>query len=305
MKKSLEFISLVFYVCCIFSCINQDNQTKQEMQAQQLKSVAVQGHRGDRGNFPENSIPGFLSAIKKGVEVIELDVVISKDHRVVVSHEPFMHHLYMLQPDGQPIPKAKEKSYNLYEMPYDSIRLFDAGSKGNEKFPQQQAQKTYKPLLSDVIDSVENYIRHHDLKEVKYNIEIKSKPEEYNIYQPQPKEFVDLVMQVVNEKNIRDKVNLQSFDVQVLEVIYQNHPTVEIAYLVSEGTMEENLQKLSFQPEIYSPYYKLVTDSAFVKKVHQKGMKLIPWTVNEQQDIDRIKSLGVDGIITDYPERAL
>ena len=81
-------------------------------------NVEIQGHRGDRGNFPENTIPAFLSAIKKGVDVIEMDVVISKDHQVVVSHEPFMSSLYMLQPNGEPISKENEKDFNLFQMNY-------------------------------------------------------------------------------------------------------------------------------------------------------------------------------------------
>lgn len=97
---------------------------------QQTHTPEVQGHRGDRGNFPENTIPAFLSAVKKGADVIELDVVISKDQKVVVSHETFMSSQYMLDLEGKPITKEKEKSYNLYEMTYDSIKKFDSGSRG-------------------------------------------------------------------------------------------------------------------------------------------------------------------------------
>lgn len=265
----------------------------------------VQGHRGDRGNFPENSIPAFISAVKKGVQVVELDLAISKDRQVVVSHEPYMHHTYMLQPNGTPITKEEEKSFNLFTMPYDSIKKFDLGSKGNINFPNQLKQKNYKPLLSEVIDTLNRYRNKNQLPEIKYNIEIKSIPAQYGIYQPYPEDFVNLVMKVVKEKNIASNVNLQSFDIQILEVINRVYPSIEVAYLVTDGKVKENLSKLSFQPEIYSPHYKLISDIKVVKEVHELGMKIIPWTINQQQDIERMKRLGVDGLITDYPERAL
>ena len=183
-------------------------------------NVEIQGHRGDRGNFPENTIPAFLSAIKKGVDVIEMDVVISKDHQVVVSHEPFMSSLYMLQPNGEPISKENEKDFNLFQMNYDSIKQFDSGSKGNKKFLQQKNMKAYKPLLTEVIDTVEAFIKKEKIPAVKYNIEIKSEAKEYGKSQPSPKEFVALVTEVLKNKHVQNRVILQSFDVNILEEIH-------------------------------------------------------------------------------------
>ena len=157
----------------VVSCKTENKKSETQTQKTVTK-IEVQGHRGDRGNFPENSLPAFISAVKKGVDVIELDVVISKDNKVVVSHEPFMSSLYVLTPAGNSIAKKDEKSYNLYTMMYDSIKKFDGGSKGNKNFTQQDKIKVYKPLLSEVLDSVENYIAANKLKPVKYNIEIKS-----------------------------------------------------------------------------------------------------------------------------------
>ncbi|MAW94228.1 MAG: glycerophosphodiester phosphodiesterase [Leeuwenhoekiella sp.] len=266
--------------------------------------IQVQGHRGERGNLPENSIPAFLGALRKGVDVLELDVVISKDKQVVVSHEPVMLPLYMLTPEGDSIPKEDEKKYNLYQMDYAEIKQFDGGSKGNTRFPQQQKIKTYKPLLSEVFDTVAATIKAENLKPVKFNIEIKSVPEEYGFYQPEPREFVDLVMQVIQESKAENLVNIQSFDPQILEVMHNQYPDIELAYLVEDGKFRDNLDILSFKPQIYSPYFKQL-DSAEVNKIHEAGLKVIPWTVNEPEDIDAIIALNVDGIITDYPERVI
>lgn len=266
--------------------------------------IEVQGHRGDRGNFPENSIPAFISAVKKGVDVVELDVVISKDNRVVVSHEPFMSHHYVSRPNGTPIAKGEEKLFNLHTMPYDSIKKFDIGARGNSSFPKQHKLKAYKPLLSEVIDSIENYISSNNLKPVRYNIEIKSEEKEYGISQPQPDEFITLVMQVIDAKGIRQKINIQSFDAAILNTLHKSHPTVKTAYLTDKPGISKNLEMLHYTPDIYSPNYKLV-NAKFIDSLHSLNVQVIPWTVNYDRDIENIIKLQPDGIITDYPERVI
>lgn len=299
--KTLLLAGLV--VASLFSCKSKSEESK-VMHTPQKDSlnIQVQGHRGERGNLPENSIPAFLGALRKGVDVLELDVVISKDQQVVVSHEPVMLPLYMLTPEGDSIPQ--DKNYNLYQMDYAQIKQFDGGSKGNVRFPQQQKMKTYKPLLSEVFDTVAASIKEEGLKPVKFNIEIKSVPEEYDVFQPQPEAFVDLVMDVIQEKQMEEHINLQSFDPAILEVVHTKYPEIELAYLVGENTYAENKINLTFQPEIYSPYFKLL-DTAEVAQIHKDGLKVIPWTVNEPEDIDAVIALKVDAIITDYPERVL
>ena len=138
---------------------------------QQKNAIQVQAHRGDRGYFPENTLPAFYSAIDKGADVIELDLVISKDKKVVVSHDTFMHSAYISWPNGNPVTKDEEKKSNLYQMKYDSIRSFDAGFRTNPAFPDQKSVKTYKPLLSEMIDSIENYIVKNNKQRIRYNIE--------------------------------------------------------------------------------------------------------------------------------------
>jgi glycerophosphoryl diester phosphodiesterase len=268
-------------------------------------NIEVQGHRGERGHLPENTIPAFLGAVEFGVNVLELDVVISKDGKVVVSHEPFMSALYVSTPIGSPITKETEKSYNLFTMDYDSIKMFDTGSRGNKNFPQQRKMKTHKPLLAEVFDAVEEKIAKSALKSVHYNIEIKSEPQEYDISQLQPKAFVDLVMQVIAEKDMEKQINIQSFDPEILEVMHRNYPDIDLAFLVGDKSLDENMKALTFTPQIYSPHFKLITDTAMVNAVHKKQMKLIPWTVNTPEDIVFMVSLKVDGIISDYPDRVL
>jgi len=301
--KTLLLTGLVIATLC--SCKSKSEETKTMSTAQKDSlNIQVQGHRGERGNLPENSIPAFLGALRKGVDVLELDVVISKDQQVVVSHEPVMLPLYMLTPEGDSIATEDAEKYNLYTMDYAEIKQFDGGSKGNVRFPQQQKMKTYKPLLSEVFDTVAATIKAEGLKPVKFNIEIKSVPEEYDVFQPQPEAFVALVMQVIQKYTMEAQVNVQSFDPAILEVMHKNYPDIELAYLVGENSYAENKTNLTFQPEIYSPYFKLL-DSSEVAQIRKDGLKVIPWTVNEPEDIEQVIALELDAIITDYPERVL
>lgn len=304
--KLLTFLNLLFAVFIIYSCkTTPEGESDSTRNYIQQNSIEVHGHRGDRGSYPENTIRSFYSAIEKGVDVIELDVVISRDNKVVVSHEPYMHSLYMLDIKGDSIPEVDQKKYNFYKMPYDSIRKFDAGSKGNKLFPDQKAIASYKPLLGELIDSVETFIHKHNYHRVKYNIELKSGKSQYGKFQPFPEKFLDLVMAVVSEKEINKFSNIQSFDTRILNYLNKAYPEMEVGYLVSGVGIPRQLAKLDFKPDNYNPYFSLVKSEAFVDSVKTLDMKLIPWTVNTEEDITRMIELDVDGIITDYPERVI
>ena len=120
----MRYLWILLCVIC-FSCNSE-------------QSLDIQGHRGCRGLYPENSIPAFKKALDLGVTTLELDVVISKDKKVVVSHEPFMNHHIVLDPRGNEIAANDERSYNLFEMTYDSIKQYDCGTKGHQDFPFQR-----------------------------------------------------------------------------------------------------------------------------------------------------------------------
>lgn len=264
----------------------------------------VQGHRGARGLMPENTIPGFLMALDSGVTTLEMDLAISKDKQVIVSHEPWMSASFCLDSLGNEIKPKEEKKFNIYKMTYAQVRKFDCGSKLNERFPAQQKFKAEKPLLREVILTVEKHIRNKTLYEVDYNIEIKSEKESDSKFHPKPAEFSDLVYNLIDQYLPWDRVVIQSFDFRVLKYWHEKYPEVRLAALVENlNTIDENIKELGFKPSIYSPDYKLLSKSE-VKRVHALGMRLVPWTVNETADMEELKSWGVDGIITDYPDRA-
>jgi glycerophosphoryl diester phosphodiesterase len=269
----------------------------------------LQGHRGCRGLMPENTIPAFLKALDLGVTTLEMDVVISKDKQVVVSHEPYLNAAYSISPDGKSVGKKEQKSLIIYQMDYVDVKRYDVGSNGNTSFPEQQKIKTYKPLLSEVIDQTEAYRKNKNLPSFSYNIEIKSEPSEYNKSQPEPAAFCDLVQSVLNNRVKADRVVIQSFDFATLKHWKQQadagkYPTVRLAALVENlRSPEKNLDELGFKPAIYSPHFRLISQDK-IARLHEQGIKVIPWTVNQRDDMKRLKKWGVDGLISDYPDRA-
>ncbi|MCP9764632.1 glycerophosphodiester phosphodiesterase [Lacihabitans soyangensis] len=274
----------------------------------QFENFEIHGHRGCRGLMPENTIPAFKKALELRVDYLELDVVISKDNKVVVSHEPFFNSTFSTKPNGEPI--VSDNETNLYAMNYGEIRSYDVGLRGNPSFPEQFNVAAYKPLLSEVIDLVSDFQTAFFSNSVGLNIELKSLPVEYHITQPEPSEFVFLVLNDLNLVDSQVNIVLQSFDVTVLQILKaqrQSSRYFEISFLVEPEDNNEidfNLEKLGFKPDIWSPNFSVLSKTK-VDYLHQKGIKVIPWTVNEVADMNKMRDLGCDGLITDYPNRAI
>jgi len=268
------------------------------------QQVDIQGHRGARGMMPENTILAFIYALEQGVTTLELDVVISKDGQVVVSHEPWLSHSICLQPDGSEIKESEEKSFNMYQLNYDQIKQYDCGSKGNSRFPDQEKQSAAKPLLSDVIKAVEKHIKSYTQYEVDYNIELKSNPKGDDNFHPKPEEFSKIVYELIDQYLPWERIVIQSFDFRVLKYWHANYPEVRLAALIENlKSIDSNIKSLGFKPHIFSPNHRLLTKKK-VEKLHEDGIKVIPWTVNDVDTMQKLINWGVDGIITDYPNKA-
>ncbi|MBS1496364.1 MAG: glycerophosphodiester phosphodiesterase [Bacteroidetes bacterium] len=262
-----------------------------------------EGHRGCRGLMPENTIPAMIKALELGVTTLEMDISFTKDKQAILSHEPFFNHEITTRPDGTYIDEKDERSYNIYQMTYDSVKKYDVGLKPHPRFPQQQKIKAVKPLLADVFEAIVDAMKTRRRPYPQFNIETKCMPDGDDIYHPKPAEFVELLMKVIQQYHMEENVIIQSFDVRSLQYLHQHYPTIRTALLI-EGTdksgVNSQLNKLGFTPTIYSPDYSLV-NQLLVNKCHEKNMLLIPWTVDDKKNIDNLMQLGVDGIITDYP----
>lgn len=271
--------------------------------AQQHK-IDLEGHRGSRGLMPENTIPAMLEALKWGVTTLEMDVVITKDKQVILSHEPYMNLEIATSPRGIN-QSLSSKDYNIYKMTYEEVMKWDVGTKFIARFPEQQKLNVHKPLLKDVIQEVESYIRTNGLQPVAYNIETKMSVETDNVYHPDPQEFVELLTKVIIDGGIAERTIVQSFDPRSLIALHKMNTPFQLSFLI-ESTQKMNatevIQQLGFKPAIISPAYQMV-DENFINDFHQHQIKVIVWTVNMDADIKKMADLGVDGIISDYPNR--
>ena len=314
MSKQIRFLfshnPVILFLGCILiiSCnsTKKNSAVSSELQKPPLGGWGAfdkEGHRGCRGLMPENTIPAMLKAVDLGVTTLEMDIVFTKDGEAILSHEPFFNHEITTKPDGSFIEEKQEKQYNIYKMTYAEVKRFDVGLKAHPRFPDQQKLAVYKPRLADLIDSVEKYIAEKKGKPVLYNIETKTMPATDNMYHPAPIPFVDMLMKVIVGKSISERVIIQSFDIRTLQYLHQNYPSMKTALLAeadNKSSFRKQLKDLGFMPTIYSPDFALVND-VLVKDCHDRKIKLIPWTVDDKNKIVELKKMGVDGIITDFP----
>jgi glycerophosphoryl diester phosphodiesterase len=269
-----------------------------------IKKTEIHGHRGCRGYFPENTIPGFLHALQFKLDAIELDVVISKDAQVVVSHEHFMHSKKCLWPNLSPISKTQQESLLLYEMPYSEIKMFDCGLTWHPDYPLSKSIKAHKPLLKEVIDNVEKTLTVEN-KSIIYNIEIKSEAHLIGKAQPDYTTFVNLVLNVIETNQLQERTIIQSFDKEILRKINQTNNELCLSLLI-EDEIEPliHIENLGFVPNILASDYLYLTETK-VKKLQEFGIKVYAFTVNKINDIQKMLEYGVDAIITDYPDIAI
>lgn len=296
--KAIVPLLLIFCIAC--SSNKKMTATKNRASG---KDFDKQGHRGCRGLMPENTLPAMLKAIDLGVTTLEMDVVFTKDKVAILSHEPFFNHAITTTPEGRYLEEKDERKLNIYQMSFEETQLYDVGLKPHPRFPGQKKIKVTKPSLTSLIDSVELYLTTHSRNKVNYNIETKTNPSTDNLYHPAPEEFVERLAQLIIEKGIETRVVIQSFDFRTLQILHNNFPAIKTAMLIEafdKRTLDEQLKSLGFVPTIYSPAYSLV-NKALIDACHARGIKIIPWTVNEKLQINELRHAGVDGLISDYP----
>lgn len=267
----------------------------------------VHGHRGCRGLRPENTLPAFLHALALGVDVLEMDVIISADNQVVVSHEPWLNPDICFGPDDQHIEANMSPAFNLYRMPYAAIRRCDCGQLRHPGFPEQVTQPAYKPLLREVLAAIETATAQLQRPPVGYSIEIKSSPAGDSIFHPEPAVFLPLVLAELIASQVLSRTTLLCFDARILQLANQQYPNLATCLLVEyDQSWLDSLQQIGFIPTTFGPDFHTVT-FATVQQLRRyfPTLRLVPWTVNELADMQRLVHLGVDGMTTDYPNRLL
>lgn len=265
----------------------------------------IHGHRGCRGLLPENTIPAFLHALRLGVDVLEMDVVLSADQQVVVAHEPWLSARLGLSPTGQQIDPAHEKEFNLYQLPYEAIRASVVGTLPHPAFPEQQQLATYRPLLGEVFTAIEAACQQLDRAPVGYSIELKSTRETEHVFHPAPASFTAQVLAAIPE-HLLSRTTLLCFDYWVLQAARAINPSIRVCLLIEMPFEPRSLFKeLGFVPDVFGPSYKLLSEPVLAElRLLYPQLQVIPWTVNEVAAMVAMQAIGVDGITTDYPNRA-
>ncbi len=267
--------------------------------------VDLQAHRGGAGLMPENTLSAMKNAMDLHVNTLEFDLQLSADGKVVVSHDNYFHPRYSMRPDSTLIQKEDPKEY-LYTMPYDSIARYDVGLRFVDRWPGQKKLSEHKPLATDLIDFTEQYAHEQGLSPFRYNIEIKSRTGKgEGTLWPDYREFCDKCLEVLLAKGLGDRLVVQTFDVRALEYIHQKYPQVELSYLTEDETeIAQILSQISFTPRWWSPNHEVVTREN-VAYCHALGIKVVPWTVDKEDDIARMVDCGADAIISNYPDRLI
>jgi glycerophosphoryl diester phosphodiesterase len=272
-------------------------------------SVEVQGHRGSRGLYPENTLPGFAAAIEAGAAVLELDLHVACDGAVVV------HHDYSLHEGGWD--REEDASLLIRDKELAEIKKIDCGRHANPQFPRQQSMPgTQIPTLDELFEMIKGS-SHPNAKLIRLNLEIK-RDARYPEMSVDVDALASKIVAKVKEYGFSQRVYYSSFDPEVLRKIHELDSQAELGFLFSAANLAaaelehpENplghlmKQAKSLHARVISPHRTLLTDAKIVQEMKQSGFRVVPWTVNAPEDWKELIEMGVDGIITDYPQDLL
>ena len=285
----------------------------------------LEGHRGTRGLAPENTLAAFRRALDIGVATIETDLGMTKDGVVVISHNPNLNPDLVRDSDGHWLagPGPQIRALTFAELRRYDIGRINPTSQYARSFPEQRAADGERfPKLSELFD-----LAKASGKAVRFNIETKITPTS-GANTPDPATFARLVLAVVREANVADRVTLQSFDWRTLVEMNRLAPEIETSCLTIQTANDNTVQQAAdggpspwhagfalrdhggSLPALvkaagcgtWSMFWRNLT-SKDLTEAHALGLKVLPWTVNERDQMRSLIDMGVDGIITDYPDR--
>ena len=245
------------------------------------------GHRGCRGIYPENTIEGFKKAISFGVDGIELDVVVNKNQELVISHESYIDTNYCLTN------KLDNESLNIYKMNITEIQKIDCGSKFVKEFPNQLKVKERKPTFKEFKKELNEY--NGDIL-----FEIKCEYNLVNEYFPEYENYAKIIFKETRYSKHLDKIYFMSFNYKILNELFKIMPNSKYIYLSSNKEFEKEMKLLNFEPFGVGLNYNIINQKT-IDFVHNKKQVIYGWTINDQENSKSLTSMGLDGVITDYP----
>lgn len=289
-------------------------------------ALEIHGHRGARGVLPENTLAAFAHALELGVHALELDVGISRDGVPVVHHDNTLNPDITRDADGNWL--ASNARTPVHHLDAGQLARLDVGSARPggavaRRFPEQRALDGERiPTLEQVIELAARAGN----EQVRFNVEIKIKPDAPSLT-PAPEVFADAVIRVLRERGVATRATIQSFDWRVLMHVQAHAPEIATGYLSAQREGWNTIEASNDGPStwtggidarayggsvprmvraaggrIWSPDFEGL-DAGSLAEAHALGLRVIVWTVNEPRDIERMIALGVDGIISDYPQR--
>lgn len=283
--------SIFKVICLTFISMGAAHSAKQ--------TLDVQGHRGARSVLPENSLAGFKYAMEIGVDTLELDLGVTRDDVVVVVHDQIINSELCQYKDGRPI----KGSLLVHSLSFKQIKQFDCGNKAILGFPtQSRLPGSEIPSLAEVFEMVVGS-NLENANTIRFNVETKSNPA-YPYAQPTADKFVALVVAEIDRFKLRSRVNLQSFDPRTLLACHALAPDIELAILLRDKPKDWLAIAKTYHANIVSPYFKSINEED-VRLMQNAGLKVVPWTVNSEDEWMRLIEFGVDGIITDNPRPLL
>ncbi|MCA2320644.1 glycerophosphodiester phosphodiesterase [Mycobacterium intracellulare] len=263
--------------------------------AAQAPDFDLQAHRGGRGEATEQSLRAFARSLELGVSTLELDVVLTRDRQPLVWHDPTIaaEKCADTAPAFAADPQYPYVGKLVHELTLAQIRTLDCGRRLDD-FPNAEVVPGNRiATLPQVFALADSY----RADAVRYNIETKVDADE-----PEPQEFVDVILAAVRAAGKVERVDIQSFDWRTLPLVHRAEPSIPLVALYNEQIPGDPLiGALTVGADAVSPDYRLVTGKPYVDRAHALGLKVIPWTVDDVDSMRRQIGYGVDGIITDYP----
>lgn len=270
----------------------------------------LQGHRGARGKRPENTIPAFEYCIEHLMTTIELDTNVTKDKQLIVNHDTTVNGEICFFENGQPA-----QSTPIRNLTVEELKRLDCGSARNTDFPEQiPVNGTQLITLDEFFKFVKAYERDHALpRKILFNIETKFR-DDYSL--EEVCETARLMVKAIEAADMAARSTVQSFVPEILPEVKKLNPRIKTSVLIKPTVLQGILLKLGFGAnrreiirnaatmavDIISPHYIYVNER-FVHHCHEKCIKVLPWVVNEVETMERLLNYGVDGIISDYPDR--
>lgn len=277
------------------SAIRQAEVLTQETSTKQFLII---GQQGGRGVMPGNTTHAFMHTLKSGINAIELDVMMTADGEIVVTDHDVLTPLNYYHP-------LNKEDQKVFDLTYAELQEYDYGRKFNREYPFRKNISSTVPSLKDVFSRIEKFTLWSNSRPVRYYIDIKTSPSTDNIYHPKPEEIIVKLTDLIRTLNISRRCTVISSDVRPLQQMKRLSQHVAIGLKVeNEESVEDNIEALGFLPALYIPEYHAVTRE-MIYTVQTKGIKIVPVGANDLLDVNEMLCMGVDGVMTDYPQHAM